>query len=197
MCFCFILCPLTAADDRYPFGFGAGNDQLVGFDIDLAHEFAQRRLDDGTAVELVPVSATDRIPRLIAGDVDLLLAAIPRRSEREALIDFSDPYYADYGIGLPQGDSHLRALVNFTLQDIMAGNGREWVADWYQWDYYQSAPVANPLGPASGVTKVLRGGSWNDLAPDIRSTTRKNFLPASVDANLGFRCASSTFPPSR
>jgi len=77
----------------------------------------------------------------------------------------------------------------------MAGNVREWVADWYQWDYYPVAPEQNPQGPATGVTKVLRGGSWNDVAVYLRSTVRKNFLPESYDSNLGFRCASSSFPP--
>lgn len=79
----------------------------------------------------------------------------------------------------------------------MAGNVREWVGDWYQWDYYPNASLQNPQGPAEGVTRVLRGGSWNDVAIYLRSTTRKNFLPESYDSNLGFRCASSTFPPSR
>ena len=76
----------------------------------------------------------------------------------------------------------------------MAGNAREWVADWYQWDYYANAPGDNPPGPESGVTKVLRGGSWNDAPVALRASIRKNFLTDAFDANLGFRCASSTFP---
>ncbi|HRW08336.1 MAG TPA: transporter substrate-binding domain-containing protein [Caldilineaceae bacterium] len=78
----------------------------------------------------------------------------------------------------------------------MGGNVREWVADWYQWDYYLDAEQNNPLGPAEGVTRVLRGGSWNDVAIYVRATSRKNFLPESYDSNLGFRCATATFPPS-
>lgn len=79
----------------------------------------------------------------------------------------------------------------------MGGNVREWVADWYQWDYYLTSPQINPTGPIEGVTKVLRGGSWNDVAIYVRTTSRKNFLPESYDSNLGFRCATSTFPPSK
>lgn len=79
----------------------------------------------------------------------------------------------------------------------MAGNVREWVADWYQWDYYLVSPASNPTGPETGVTKVLRGGSWNDTELALRVTARKNFLPDSFDSNLGFRCASSSYPPSR
>lgn len=79
----------------------------------------------------------------------------------------------------------------------LAGNVREWVSDWYEWSYYQEAQEHSPMGPDSGVTKVLRGGSWNDTAVYVRGTVRRNFLPESVDANLGFRCASSKPPLAR
>jgi len=44
----------------------------------------------------------------------------------------------------------------------MAGIVWEWVADWYDADYYQNSPAQNPTGPDSGTYRVLRGGSWDD-----------------------------------
>ncbi|MAM58347.1 MAG: sulfatase [Salinicola sp.] len=39
----------------------------------------------------------------------------------------------------------------------MGDNGYEWVADWYQPDYYQRSPKQNPKGPDDGSEKVIRG----------------------------------------
>ncbi len=78
----------------------------------------------------------------------------------------------------------------------MAGNVREWTADWYDWQYYEDADDVNPRGPSQGTTRVVRGGAWDDDTAALRSSARRNLLPDSADANLGFRCASSS-PPSR
>ncbi len=75
----------------------------------------------------------------------------------------------------------------------MAGNVWEWVADWYSEIYYETIPPQNPLGPEIGQSKVLRGGSWADDAPDLRVSNRLRFAPTYINFNIGFRCASS--PP--
>ncbi len=71
----------------------------------------------------------------------------------------------------------------------MAGNAAEWVADWYDREYYQKGPEKNPTGPASGEKKVLRGGSWADLPTALRVTARFSAEPDFQDRTIGFRCA--------
>jgi formylglycine-generating enzyme required for sulfatase activity len=71
----------------------------------------------------------------------------------------------------------------------MAGNAAEWVADWYVRDYYQKSPGRNPLGPATGGRRVLRGGSWADLPSALRVTARFSAEPDFEDRTIGFRCA--------
>jgi len=71
----------------------------------------------------------------------------------------------------------------------MAGNAAEWVADWYDREYYAKSPKDNPTGPASGDRKVFRGGSWSDPPRNLRVTARFVAEPSYEDQTIGFRCA--------
>ncbi len=68
----------------------------------------------------------------------------------------------------------------------LAGNVCEWTADRY--GAYSSGSQANPEGPATGDTRVVRGGSWGDDATVVRSTDRFGSTPTSMVGVVGFRC---------
>lgn len=69
----------------------------------------------------------------------------------------------------------------------MAGNVKEWVADWFDVSYYGNSPERNPKGPSSGPGRVFRGGSWHSKG-DMRSAVREWASPSVQDTDLGFRC---------
>jgi len=72
----------------------------------------------------------------------------------------------------------------------LAGNVREWVADWY--DAY---PENTTGDSAYGTTfHVLRGGSWDSYGLSVRSAYRFSYAPANWNFFLGFRCALGTSP---
>lgn len=76
----------------------------------------------------------------------------------------------------------------------MAGNVREWVADWYSESYYASSPARNPPGPSNGTRRVVRGGEWPYFRDAARTAARFFSLPSHTISGWSFRCARSYAP---
>jgi formylglycine-generating enzyme required for sulfatase activity len=77
------------------------------------------------------------------------------------------------------------------LQD-MHGNVWEWTSDWY--GPYPADDATDPGGPASGETRVVRGGSWQSDAASGRCAARSSRDPNTRDQGLGFRVAGDRVP---
>lgn len=99
------------------------------------------------------------------------------------LANFGKPMGDTVQVGsYPDGASQYGAL-------DMAGNIREWTADWYDETYYRTSPKENPTGPSTGYKRSVRGGSWGDDLSNIRVFIRWGVIPVNGSNDLGFRCA--------
>jgi serine/threonine-protein kinase len=105
-----------------------------------------------------------------------------------------NPYLANYAESLigeavpvyryPLGASPYGAL-------NMAGNVREWVADWFEVGYYSESPSMNPSGPGTGSERSMRSGAYDAEANEIYTTSRYKHQPQSAGLSRGFRCAET------
>ena len=85
----------------------------------------------------------------------------------------------------------------------MAGNVAEWTSNAYDESAYQIISDFSPDfqynaktdDPPAMKRKVIRGGSWKDIAYYIQVSTRSYEYQDSAKSYIGFRCVRSTFKP--
>lgn len=71
----------------------------------------------------------------------------------------------------------------------MAGNVSEWVSDYLA--PYSSKPQIDPTGPATGSTRVIRGGAFGQPARYATASKRSGAPPQVPNPYFGFRVARS------
>ena len=67
----------------------------------------------------------------------------------------------------------------------MSGNVQEWCSDWMA--PYGTAEQADPHGPATGESRVLRGGHYNSTSPCCTVYDRAWYLPTASYEYFGLR----------
>lgn len=71
----------------------------------------------------------------------------------------------------------------------MSGNVSEWCNDWYA--EYTATAKSNPIGPLTGINRVVRGGSYSRGNLNQRVSSREKALPNRLSGSRGFRLARS------
>jgi formylglycine-generating enzyme required for sulfatase activity len=100
------------------------------------------------------------------------------------------PDGSDYTRGLQPVGSYPQGRSPYGVDDLL-GNAFEWVADWYDPDYYRNnPPERNPQGPPKSPKEQhsRRGGGWATRAGFLHAAWRID-RPERTSNDLGFRCA--------
>ena len=78
----------------------------------------------------------------------------------------------------------------------MSGNVYEWCSDWFGRYGDNLSPSADPTGPTSGVSKVIRGGYRSNGASDLHLTHRESISPDESYNFTGFRLVRNVLTPA-
>ncbi|MCL2154851.1 MAG: amino acid ABC transporter substrate-binding protein [Leptospirales bacterium] len=100
---------ILGLDDQFPpMGFrGEGNNEIVGFDIDLAKEVAKKL---GVQVKFQPVAWDGIIASLNKGDIDVVWNGMTITDERKKNIEFSKAYLNNRQIVMVPADSAITTI---------------------------------------------------------------------------------------
>ncbi len=82
----------------------------------------------------------------------------------------------------------MRITNPYQLFHITA-NAAEWVADYYQEDYYRVSPILNPQGPEKGEFRVFRGGDYLTSSPNHLTTFRRSVAQGTLSKGVTGRNA--------
>jgi len=138
--------------------------EYEGFEIDLAKAITKRINPKATA-ELTQVTSGTRVPMLLNGNIDAIIATMTITDERKKVVDFSDHYFAaGQSIMVPE-NSKVKSVrdLNYKGAKILAVTGTNSVEN-----IKKFAPKAQVVGLPDYATAMsaLESGQGDALTSD-------------------------------
>lgn len=114
-------------------------NELQGFDIDVGNKIAEAL---GVKAEFVPTETAQRVPYLVADQIDISLGALTRSAERAKLIDFTVPLHTESMAVLTTDKIAASAWTELDTDQVTLVNMRgNWSVDFLK----EKLPKANVL----------------------------------------------------
>ncbi|WP_374448097.1 transporter substrate-binding domain-containing protein [Stella sp.] len=160
--------------DYPPDGFMDRTGRPVGIEIELARQIAAYAFGRPDQIDMVCVSAANRIPSLVGGKIDLILATLGVSEERARVIDFGAPYAWGHSDVLVPQASAVRRLDDLAGRTVIVLKGA-WQIGWFE----KNLPQAKLLRldtVSDGLQALIQGrgeGYAHDLAV-LQGIARKN-----------------------
>lgn len=138
-------------DDSFPpMGFRDENNNIVGFDIDVATEVANRM---GVELKLQPIEWSTKEMELKTGSVDCLWNGLSIDDERKQAMDLSEPYMTNRMVLVVLNDSEYTDQASLAGKTIGVQNGSTAEKILEESDF--SKTIGNTIGFKDNVTAFM------------------------------------------
>jgi glutamate transport system substrate-binding protein len=147
--------------DVPPFGFkNPQTNEVEGFDVDLGRYIAEAL---GVEPRFIEAISDNRIPFLQNGTVDLILSTMTITTDRDAEIDFSEPYFIAHGRILVPEDSDIQGVEDLAGRTVCTALGST-----YEANLMNSAPEAELqlVDTYSECLELVQTGSVDAVSTD-------------------------------
>ncbi|WP_088043603.1 transporter substrate-binding domain-containing protein [Bacillus sp. EAC] len=105
----------TSADYK-PYEFiDTKNDEIIGFDVDLAKALGKKT---GYKIKVKDIDFTSLITAMNADKVDFIMAGMKKTPERAKNADFTDSYFLDQNEVIVKKDSNIKSLADLKGKTI-------------------------------------------------------------------------------
>ena len=106
--------------DQPPYGFINDKGQNDGYDIEIARSMAKEL---GVTPKFIPVTASNRIPLLLTGKVDMLICVLGMYPDRAKVIQYLKPYAASAVQLYAAKDTNVKALSELSGHNVAVARG--------------------------------------------------------------------------
>lgn len=138
-------------DDSFPpMGFRDENNNIVGFDIDVATEVANRM---GVELKLQPIEWSTKEMELNTGSVDCLWNGLSIDDERKQAMDLSEPYMTNRMVLVVLNDSEYTDQASLAGKTIGVQNGSTAEKILEESDFVKT--IGNTIGFKDNVTAFM------------------------------------------
>ncbi len=138
-------------DDSFPpIGFRDENNNIVGFDIDVATEVANRM---GVELKLQPIEWSTKEMELNTGSVDCLWNGLSIDDERKQAMDLSEPYMTNRMVLVVLNDSEYTDQASLAGKTIGVQNGSTAEKILEESDFAKT--IGNTIGFKDNVTAFM------------------------------------------
>jgi polar amino acid transport system substrate-binding protein len=150
--------------DQPPYGFKDQAGAFAGIEVEMAKQIATWAFGEGK-IDMLCVTAENRIPQLTAGKVDMLIATLGKTPERARVIDYATPYNWGGSDLLVLKDSPLQKLADIKTAGTVAMLKGTTQAGWF--DANEPSVETLRLNSISDALQALKQKRAAVMAADV------------------------------